>query len=452
MSWNLDMNVQTNRHEPDMRKCRSGHYRGFTLIEMAISILILGLLIVPAGQGYKVWREQQKYNATHERLETIKEAMAIFIQINRYLPCPAPRNVQADAATFGSEQDCRAGVPAGTVTSNGTNIGVVPVRTLGLPDDFIADAWGYRFTYAASIPLTDPPNKADPNYPEVGIRTPNGSRINFQDTNGNSLVTPAGSLMYVIVSHGPDGAGGFSAADGVRVNCQAGRADQENCDDDDVFTYTGEYARSFLGTHFDDLISYEVKDFIDLSSIKHYDLIPFDCVDDPDLQAAFVPNANAEECATAFFSGADIYIDALGGEFPADGLEIFDANRISETEGRLVVRATLPTTARNDLTATKWREPILGAIYIDNVLVSQALLLDPSAVLEDGFGFSSLLMGEADIQVNAAYNIKVYLYSLGNQALATKSAWVGSARFKLGAAAPAFNGTAFVEVMEIEDF
>ncbi|MGE5385608.1 MAG: prepilin-type N-terminal cleavage/methylation domain-containing protein [Betaproteobacteria bacterium] len=119
--------------------------RGFTMIEMAIVLLILGLLL---GGGLTVLStqvEMQKTKDTQRALEEAKEALIGFAVANGRLPCPA------SAASNGVES------PAGGGVCTNPNDGFLPGVTLGLPNidanGYVTDGWqtvANRIRYAVS--------------------------------------------------------------------------------------------------------------------------------------------------------------------------------------------------------------------------------------------------------------------------------------------------------------
>lgn len=439
--------------------------KGFTLVEMLFSIIIVSFLMVGALQAYLVWVEEQNYKITNQRLDTIKRAINIFVQENRFLPCPASLSDPIDGSAtansvYGTATDCTidaTGFTPGTegfidVDSAETDpntlapylirIGAVPIRSLGLTDEFMSDAWGRRFTYAATKVLTDEPIAGNT---IVGYRY-NPGAISFVDTAGNSLIDPVNTMMYIVISHGPDGRGAYDNTSGQPYLGCSGlvRADGLNCDFDANFSYTDEYSISEDGAHFDDLIRYELKEFVGLSSIKRYETIPFDCIDYTNLPS---DNREGERCATIAFSGQDVYITAVQDR--DDGLLMYDEEFISETDGRLVMRATLPMTLRNGL--PRWEEPVHAAVYISVDggpfnLEAETVIVDGSENLED-HGFSSLLIADADnIVEGQPYRIRIYLYSFGNDGITATRGWAGTINAQWQ------YGTAFLEIIELEDF
>ena len=114
--------------------------RGFTLIDMAIVLLIITLLLsallVPLGTQV----EQRKIAETQKTLEEIKEALFGFAVANGRLPCPASAGTGVESPSGGGVCDPWNGfVPAITLS-------ISPTDNQG----FAIDGWGQRIRYAVT--------------------------------------------------------------------------------------------------------------------------------------------------------------------------------------------------------------------------------------------------------------------------------------------------------------
>lgn len=132
--------------------------RGFSLIEMAIVMVIIGALIGGLIAPLATQREASKRKATETQLTEIRNALEGFLQLNGRLPCPTNINSQG--------LEIRNGVGNCTVVN-----GFIPYATLGiqgsLQNQRLMDAWQmpirYRLTsvstwqYAKNITLNTAP-------------------------------------------------------------------------------------------------------------------------------------------------------------------------------------------------------------------------------------------------------------------------------------------------------
>ena len=216
------------------KKCSAG----FTLIELSIVLAIVALLVGSAvSMGSNAIKAAQRVT-TQERMAAVKSALESYIKVNGYLPCPVDRaqTPRDNPTTFGREiRPCAASGALVRVGGNTVDIGAVPVRTLGLPDTYAADAWGNKFTYAASVALETDYTSADA---AISIYTGNRSGAYYQVTTNFSGAAGAGAA-YVLVSHGPNGRGAYPLRSAfIATGCSAGTGNEndiENCDDNISF-------------------------------------------------------------------------------------------------------------------------------------------------------------------------------------------------------------------------
>lgn len=222
--------------------------KGFTLIELAIVLLIGGILLGTLSSMLLIYLKKANIRMTQTRLESVDEGLQQFLNLNGRLPCPAAIDAGPDTPEYGREvdSDCTSDTHPGTVRVTGRDgrwvrIGAVPVRTINLPDEFAVDAWSARFTYAVTEMLAAP-----------GSYDREEGAISVLDSADNPVLNPSGSGHYVIVSHGPDGLGSFTSAGVDGAPCAAGTLDAENCDDDATFRRTLISGRAAGSAHYDD--------------------------------------------------------------------------------------------------------------------------------------------------------------------------------------------------------
>lgn len=233
--------------------------RGFSLFETAIFLVIASILISTFTSQLFSSMKSAKISSTQNRLDTINDTLRTYVVNNGALPCPASLTDAPDTATFGvsaAVANC-AGASAGTfeTTLNSTaarpvRIGAVPTRSLGLPDEYIGDAWGDRFVYAVTEVLTDP-----------ATYSPSMGSINIEDGAGHAVALPAGSTKYVIISLGPDKAGAYTLQGTNSIPCPGGQKQSENCDYANAMFHSTMMVSSAAGANFfDDYVIYNNKD------------------------------------------------------------------------------------------------------------------------------------------------------------------------------------------------
>jgi prepilin-type N-terminal cleavage/methylation domain-containing protein len=120
--------------------------RGFTLTEMAVVLVIVGLLIGGMVMPMSAQQDIRYVSETETTLKNIHEALLGFAAANGRLPCPA-------APAGNGIESFAAGDASGGECSNFLD-GFLPAATLGIqPTDtsgFAIDAWGRRIRYAVT--------------------------------------------------------------------------------------------------------------------------------------------------------------------------------------------------------------------------------------------------------------------------------------------------------------
>ena len=124
-----------------MTQLKNTKIQGFSLVEMAIVIVIFGLLLTAFLVPLQAQRNIAFQRNTETTLENAKQALIGYAQANGRLPCPAT------VISNGSE----APLGGGACTQQ---IGFLPAATLGIqPTDaqgYAIDAWNNRIVYAVS--------------------------------------------------------------------------------------------------------------------------------------------------------------------------------------------------------------------------------------------------------------------------------------------------------------
>ena len=178
-----------------MSIARARHF-GFSILELAV---VLGVIALIAGAGISMATGALKAAdrvTTQERLNTIKAALDSYGKTYGYLPCPASRILTPSSPLFGVES--RAGATCTTVATGvfqqGTAwLGAVPVRTLGLPDNYAWDAWNGKLSYAVPNLMITSPTR----YYQVpsGMIIRGGDRTNFYSFTNRVVSSTGGTAQ-----------------------------------------------------------------------------------------------------------------------------------------------------------------------------------------------------------------------------------------------------------------
>jgi prepilin-type N-terminal cleavage/methylation domain-containing protein len=259
---------------------KASKQEGFTLVELAIVIVIAGLLIGLFGNFIVNYSINIKQKKVQSDLELISETIDSFLRVNRRLPCPARFDLEAGDAGFAREVITGAGtisvcddvtpITAGItyLPTEGIVIGSIPTRVINLPDDYQLDPWGVRYTYAVTATQAT-----------AGLYDTEGGSISIEDPAGNTLITPADRGSYVIVSHGRNRNGARTLSGAIAGACTGGDPEVSNCNGSPVFVNTIQNS-DVDGQIFDDYVVYNAGAFL-VPEIPEGAVMAFDSPDCP---------------------------------------------------------------------------------------------------------------------------------------------------------------------------
>lgn len=125
--------------------------RGFSLAEMAIVLVIIGILMASGLGALSSQLSSQRFRESKLMLERANEALMGFVIANNRLPCPAD-NLGVESRNPLTNRCVDA---AGAFAA----FGDLPWQTLGLPE---LDPWGRRLRYqVTTFAVAAPPNIGD---------------------------------------------------------------------------------------------------------------------------------------------------------------------------------------------------------------------------------------------------------------------------------------------------
>lgn len=248
--------------------------QAFSLMEMSIVVLIIGIMIASIIPIFTQQALQAKQAEQVANMQAIEDALLAFRIKNNRLPCPAQANLANSAANFGVEAatpgTCTGGTLAAIAVGADNVVGAVPVRTLGLDEHIAYDPWGQAYTYMVDERIT-----ATGAYNTYAIddATIGNITIRARDVVTNPPPTALDaasdlttSAIAVVLAHGRNGHGAYLKS-GFRQDTDSTNVDElENCncdsdlvnlDVDAIFNTTLSNVNKTLSTDgFDDVLRY----------------------------------------------------------------------------------------------------------------------------------------------------------------------------------------------------
>jgi len=133
---------------------------GFTLIEIAVVLVIVGFLVGGLLGPLSLQVEVQRIKTTQQFLTEVKEELIGYVLVNQRLPCPA-------SADSNGAEEFVAG--AGNSLNGGQcsrSYGFLPAQTLGISgllneDGLLVDIWGNPYRYNISNTAATPTAPVD---------------------------------------------------------------------------------------------------------------------------------------------------------------------------------------------------------------------------------------------------------------------------------------------------
>jgi prepilin-type N-terminal cleavage/methylation domain-containing protein len=232
--------------------------KGFTLLEMAIVLMIVGLLLGGMLVPLTAQMDQRNFTETRKALDDIQQALIGYAIINGRLPCPA------SSTSNGVESfDTGSGGNSTNGRCSNFNNGFVPAATLGIASTvdnqgntgFAVDAWGNRIHYAVTASNSRAFTSLN-GMKSTGISSlsPDLLVCSTASTSGsscsvaNSALTASPGVPVVIYSTGKNGGHYATGTD------EAENPNPSSADTDDVFVSHNITSSSATNGEFDDLV------------------------------------------------------------------------------------------------------------------------------------------------------------------------------------------------------
>ena len=235
--------------------------RGFTLVEIAVVMMIVALLLGSLMYTLAAQLEQRNFEETRSRLEAARELLLSYAIVNGRLPCPAT------AASSGDEH-----LTLGNCTS--PYGGFLPARTIGYrvvdAGGYAIDSWQNRIRYAVSAGV--PVNSQSPRIcrpvndttPPVAPHFTDRNNLKFQgiDCQPSDLIvcrsatgitaTTCGGLANQVMTQNLVVAIVFSVGKNGSLACASCVDEAANTNGDQVFVFHTPNPAGAIGGEFDD--------------------------------------------------------------------------------------------------------------------------------------------------------------------------------------------------------
>lgn len=234
---------------------------GFTLIELAIVLVIVGVLIGSFLGTLGARIDTTRRAEAEADLEIIKTALLGYAISSGgpFLPCPCTSDCDIDTVNPAGRENrkadgsCTAGAAAGY-------LGYLPWGTLGLKP---SDSWNTLYRY-----WVDPAFSNDGTGPGSVFDLADAGTGQIRTRNPNGTATPlvASNVVAVVFTHGKNAYGGLSVDGVARPAIPAGNIDeQDNADTNSEFVSRAptDFGATTPGGEFDDIVywmsDYEIK-------------------------------------------------------------------------------------------------------------------------------------------------------------------------------------------------
>lgn len=225
---------------------KRSHEAGFSLLELAIVLVILGAiggLSVPLLTAHMT---RTAFLKTRTNQDYILNAIAVFVEKNNRFPCPAESHVTG--AHFGvALEACRMEKARG----------IIPFKTLGISENYARDGFKRLMTYVVEPELAKK---------QIRPQEESGGLITILNEEGFPvLVVPKRGeknpnyVAFVIISHGESGMGAYvgNGQSGKMRGHSLSPHKRENCDENFIFIESSQS---------DDILRWETRD----QFLKHY--------------------------------------------------------------------------------------------------------------------------------------------------------------------------------------
>lgn len=251
----------------------------FSLIELSVLLVIFGVVISGVLSISTASIINSKHRQTNDNFKQIYQALGTFLLTNKRLPCPASltKNKISDNDYGNEVANCQGQGVFQSNTNSNLVYGGVPIKALGLTNDFMEDGFGSKISYVIDKRFTQT------NTPEINFANPSFATA----PSSNNLIIKNKTLtmeniissdsIVILISHGANKSGAFAGENTEQLPRLSDNYENENsltnlsisssstADYDNVF-----FNAVFGSLTFDDLVFFKSKkNFVDDFKAHH---------------------------------------------------------------------------------------------------------------------------------------------------------------------------------------
>lgn len=198
---------------------RTKYQLGFTLVEMAVVVFLIGILATMGLSAANSILTNSSISNTKKKQEVIRDVLITYMATHKRLPCPAIDENGIEAKSAAVPSICTG------------YFGVLPYQTLGLSKSAALDGWENLFSYAVSSQWTlayaNANTATTSKNANIAFNTGDAGALPVSNRTPatNATSTSLGSDAVIIISHGANGLGAVTSK-GTRNSLPANLSDE----------------------------------------------------------------------------------------------------------------------------------------------------------------------------------------------------------------------------------
>lgn len=184
-----------NNHKfPFLTKFMKGNQSAYSLIEIALSLTIIGIMSTAGLKAIQQWQRYQKKYVTLQHQEEILQAIAMHaVRTGNY---PLPADPLAPTTSFGQSRT--------RIEGAADQKGIVPFITIGISEFTAKDGYGRYFTYVGG--------SSEERGHICQARPMHQLNVIYKNRQQETISAPINEynpLVFILISHGENGYGAY---------------------------------------------------------------------------------------------------------------------------------------------------------------------------------------------------------------------------------------------------